>query len=132
MIADRSALFFRNLLDFESELHIPPYRPPREQGIALHDDPPVQRGSGNLLPVDKQLALCRCGQSGDQIKQRRLSASAGADDRQKFTCVDVQAYILKCGKTAFRPLTAAAGIHTGHSYCRYFVLAVGHFCFLLF
>ena len=69
--------------------------PPREQGVLLEDDGPVQSWSGHLLPIHEHVACGRSAQSAKQVQKSGLARAAGSNNRQELSCLDVQGDVLQ-------------------------------------
>ncbi|MNN74066.1 hypothetical protein D3C81_1902290 [compost metagenome] len=87
-----------------------PHCPPGEQGITLHDNPPVQRRFGDFFAVDEQLTGGRKRQSGDQVQQRGLAAAAGPYNGQKLAFVHCQTDILEGRENLLLPAGVALNL----------------------
>lgn len=68
----------------QPEFDVAERRPPRQQGVLLEDDAPVQARSGDRLPVEQDPAGRRPGQSAEQVQERGLAAAAGAHDHHEL------------------------------------------------
>lgn len=68
--------------------YIIPRRHPRKQGGTLEDDAAVAAGAGYRNTAAEKAAAFRPFQSGEQPKERGLSAARGPDERKEFSLAD--------------------------------------------
>src|ERR1700722_3409541 len=77
-------------LRLEAELDILEGRSPREKGVLLKDDSPVEPGARDGLSVQENLSARRGREASHQVEERGLPTPAGPHQRQKLAGMDIQ------------------------------------------
>ena len=75
----------------------------REQGIGLEDEPDLALGRRQALDppaVDRQFTRIGLGETGDDAQQRRLAATAGADEGDELARGDIHRDVVHRGDVA--------------------------------
>ena len=105
------ALVLRTVEHLQPELDVLAHRHPREERVVdiLEHDDPVVAGPGQRLAVEPDPAFGRRQESGDDVEQRALAATALADEAEKLAFadpdVDVAQHIVPAG-TGLEPVPA--------------------------
>src|SRR6516162_3574794 len=71
------------------------HRLPRKQREMLKDDAAIGTRRADQLALDENLAGFRGEKAADEIEQRRLAAAGGSEQRDEFTPVHVERYVLE-------------------------------------
>src|SRR5215470_1536406 len=80
------ALGARHALPLEAVKNVGAHRLPGKQREVLEHDAAVGPGASDRLAFDQDAAALDREESTDQIKQRRLAAAGGAEQRQELPC----------------------------------------------
>jgi hypothetical protein len=80
------ALVLRTVEHLQPELHVLAHRHPREERVVdiLEHDDPVVAGPCERLPVEADGPFARGQESGDDVEQRALAATALADEAEEL------------------------------------------------
>src|SRR5581483_7264505 len=91
-------------LALEPEHHVAEYREPREKRRFLEHHEPMSAGPFNALAVGEDLPRVRLGETGHDVEQRRLAASAGSHQADEFSLADAQIDVIeRMHGSAWRP-----------------------------
>ena len=74
----------------QAELDVLLHREPGKQRVFLKDNPPVRAGSAHGLAIKPHLAAACSLKARDNVEERRLAATAGAEDGEKFIIADIE------------------------------------------